>query len=78
LTHYHYTPQAINAEVKIVRNLPTIAMEEVAPVAMSDATLLAPQEIVDKKKGDSIGMYQHAQSAHATICSVLTQPLATL
>jgi hypothetical protein len=26
----------------------------------------------------SIGMYQYAQSAHATICSVLTQPLATL
>ena len=24
LTHYHYTPQAVNAEVKIVRNLPTI------------------------------------------------------
>jgi hypothetical protein len=26
----------------------------------------------------SIGMYQYAQSARATICSVLTQPLATL
>jgi hypothetical protein len=24
-----------------------------------------------------IGMYQYAQSAHATICSALTQPLAT-
>ena len=24
LTHYHYTPHAVNAEVKIVRNLPTI------------------------------------------------------
>lgn len=55
LTHFHYTPQAVNAEVKVVRNLPTIAMEEVAPVAMSDATLLAPQEIVDKKRGEAIG-----------------------
>ena len=55
LTHYHYTPQAINADVKVVRNLPTIAMEEVAPVAMSDANLLAPQEIVDKKRGEEIG-----------------------
>ena len=51
LTHYHYTPQAIHADVKVIRNLPTISMEEVAPVAMSDATLLAPQEIADKKKG---------------------------
>jgi predicted MFS family arabinose efflux permease len=25
-----------------------------------------------------IGMYQYAQSVHAIICSVLTQPLATL
>ncbi len=55
LTHYHYTPQAANAEVKIVRNLPTIAMEEVAPVAMSDATLLAPQEIAEKRRGEEIG-----------------------
>ena len=51
LTHYHYTPQAIHADVKVIRNLPTISMEEVAPVAMSGATLLAPQEIADKKKG---------------------------
>ena len=50
LTHYNYTPQQINAEIKVVRNMPTIAMEEVAPVAMSDATLLAPQEIVDKTR----------------------------
>lgn len=55
LTHYHYTPQALNPEVKVVRNLPTISMEEVAPVAMSDATLLAPQEIVDKKRGEEVG-----------------------
>ena len=35
LTHYHYTPQAAHADVKVIRNLPTISMEEVAPVAMS-------------------------------------------
>ena len=40
LTHLHYTPKQKSAELKIVRNIPTINMEEVAPMAASNATLL--------------------------------------
>jgi len=52
LTHLHYTPKQKSAELKIVRNIPSIAMEEVAPTAASNAALLAPAEVVDKKKGE--------------------------
>jgi len=38
LTHFHYTPKMSTAEVKIIRNAPTISMEEVAPIAMATPT----------------------------------------
>ncbi len=54
LTHFMFTPNQKSAEVKIVRNVPSIAMEEVAPVGMSNAELLAPAEIVDPGKGELV------------------------
>merc|ERR1719186_58481 len=48
LSHLHYTPKQKSAEVKIVRNIPSLTVEEVAPVSASNLTLLAPAEIVEK------------------------------
>jgi U3 small nucleolar RNA-associated protein MPP10 len=62
LTHFHYTPKISTAEVKIIRNAPTITMEEVAPIAMSDANLLAPQEIIDKKRSEEIGSTEKTET----------------
>jgi len=52
LSHLHYTPKQKTAEVKIVRNIPSVTVEEVAPVTASNVALLAPAEIVEKAKGE--------------------------
>lgn len=62
LCHYHYTPKAPQAEVKIVSNTPAISMEEVAPVATSDATLLAPEEVKKKRRGDLMSKEERSQT----------------
>lgn len=56
LSNFHYTPKQAVAEVKIVTNQPSISMEEVAPVAMTESALLAPEEIQEKSKAEVKGV----------------------
>ncbi|XP_047469772.1 U3 small nucleolar ribonucleoprotein protein MPP10-like [Penaeus chinensis] len=55
LANFHYMPKQVQPEVKIKSNLPAISIEEATPLAMSDASTLAPQEIMAPVQGELVG-----------------------
>lgn len=52
LCNFNYVPKAAGGEIKVINNLPAINVEEAIPEAVSDATLIAPQEVLPVQKRD--------------------------
>uniref|UniRef100_G3MR23 U3 small nucleolar ribonucleoprotein protein MPP10 n=1 Tax=Amblyomma maculatum TaxID=34609 RepID=G3MR23_AMBMU len=62
LSNFHMMPKPVSAEIKVVSNLPSLNVEEVTPVGVSDASLLAPQEVKAKPKGELVAKSERSRT----------------
>ena len=51
LSNFHFTPKQTKIDLTVKPNVAAIAMEEVLPLAVSQADTHAPEEVHEKKKG---------------------------
>jgi len=55
LSNFQFTPKQPKPDLKVISNLPSVAMEESTPITVSNSSMLAPEEIYDKKRSDLKG-----------------------
>ncbi|GBG78326.1 hypothetical protein CBR_g26354 [Chara braunii] len=51
MSHFHFTPKQVTEDMTVRPAVPALAMEEVAPIAVTDADMLAPEELYEAGGG---------------------------
>jgi U3 small nucleolar RNA-associated protein MPP10 len=54
LSSFHFTPTIPEPDIKVINNLPAVTVEEAIPTAVTESTLLAPEEVIQKEKGSAL------------------------